>query len=332
MSSPIKTRASLVPSFYSLPECMREFLAHCDIEEIQKERTADPYAPWKTSEKFVRGKVAPDAYLQLVKLQTESKVRTLNLTNSFQLVDFLLSTLHPMEEFGFIKRYKAAMFAEKNNPYVSFLVFFHREYMADTTPVSRYDEFNNLLRGETLQDNPRAVHAFLSEVRAAYLSLPEGFVGDKGVVVDLRRKLPESVRRRVLSVIATDGDFHAWLREAERVVVDLLQDEKISAPAPAHAPAPLFAPTPAPAPLFTPPAVANPAQPEGMDIGAVLSSLVLSVQGLQKSQEELKKKQQKKPNRSKGRGAGREGVTCFKCGGTRHFADECPSPPPNPTN
>ena len=78
MSSPIKTRVDELPSSILLPNCMWEYLAQVANEDLQPERSPDPYAPWKAKEKFAEGRMPPDAYLQQVRLQTEAKVCTKN--------------------------------------------------------------------------------------------------------------------------------------------------------------------------------------------------------------------------------------------------------------
>ena len=300
MPSPIKTLGENAPGEYNLPEIMYQFVAHCPDELMEKERTADPYPKFG---KVFTPDVKADAYLQKLRMHTEAKVRTGNIVNSYQLVEFILGTLDPFECFGFIKLYRDKLFADGQNPYILFLLFFHTEYMAEATETERYDTFTQLLRGPPLEDNAKVVKQFLFDVRQAKMALPGGYVAAKGCVVDFRRRLPATLRRRVLSALkdSKHAGWDEWMTAAQQVVNDLLADESVS-----HDPAPV----PASAarthaqPDFN---VATPAQPEGMDIGAVLSALVGAVQGLQKGAGEVKKKQQKKkPFRGKGKGAGKE--------------------------
>ena len=289
MSSPIKTRVDELPSSILLPNCMWEYLAQVANEDLQPERSPDPYAPWKAKEKFAEGRMPPDAYLQQVRLQTEAKVCTKNLTSCRQVVDFLLSTLDPVACFGFINRHKQALFDEKSNPYALFLVFFQREWMSEVTETSRYDEFKALFKGPPLAEEARAIHSFLQQTRAAYLSCPPEFVAEKACVVELRRKLPPVFRQRVLAGLPADASWDRWLRECERVCSDLLQDDNISF----H---PEFVSPPTQPAPFVPPA-----QPiEGMDIGAIVAALTALNNGA-------------------------TGPICFECGGKGHYARDCPN-------
>ena len=280
----------------TLPDWLREYVAHVDKKDIQTNQTTDPFPKW--GEKYSPGKNKEDAYLQILKITVEGKTRTCHLNDCAQLVDFIMSTLDPYACFGFIKVNRPILMADKVNPYVTFLKAFASQYMPEVTGVGRYDTFHKMLSGGPLPEDMRVCHKFIRDVKEARLSLGEGYFAPNAAVVDLRRRLPETLRTSVLSSGIDVSSWDEWIRVLEQKVNDRLQDAALARVAPVP-----FDNTFDNMPNFPPAPLTPTPNTDSMDLDALKAEICAL------------RAEMSRP----------KGPKCFECEGFGHFARECPN-------